>query len=191
MNFDIIFLQDTHLTEEKVSFFNCLWKGEAHHSCYTHNSRGTSILIDRNLQHKVLFKFISEKGNYVIIGCKIGSDTYVLGSIYGPNRDDPEFYKNIDDILVNVVCDHIIIGGDFNFVMDPEKDCFGYSREHNVNARNEFISICNEHSLVDIWRRYNDNSNQFTWTRRIPNQGARLDMFLLVNTCQVCASMLR
>ena len=177
MNFDIVLLQDTHLTIEKIPFFNSLWKGKTYHSCFTHNSRGTSILIDRNLQHDILFEFNCKNGNYVIIGCKIGSDTYVLGSIYGPNKDEPDFYKEIGDLLDSVDCDHIILGGDFNFVMNPEKDCFGYTREHNVNARNKFISICEKHSLIDLWRRYNGDEKQITWMRSNPSQGARLDMF--------------
>ena len=41
----------------------------------------------------------------------------MLGSISGPNRDEPCFYEKIDEILDNVDCDHIVLGGDFNFVM--------------------------------------------------------------------------
>ena len=179
MNFDIIFLQDTHLTAKKVPFFNALWKGKAYHSCYSHNSRGTSILIDHTLQHDVLFDFICEEGNYVIIGCKIGSDTYIFGSIYGPNKDEPNFYKGIDELLSSVDVEHIIIGGDLNFVMNPQKDCFGYTREHNVNARNAFASICDKYNLLDIWRMRNVEKEQYTWMRNTPRQGARLDMFFI------------
>ena len=187
MKFDIIFLQDTHLIAEKITFFDSLWKGKAYHSCYTNNSRGTSILLDRNLQHTVLFEFYCERGNYVILGCKIGSDTYVLGSIYGPNRDEPEFYRRIDELLDGVDCDHTIIGGDFNFVMNPAKDCYGYARENNVNARNKFSSVCDQHRLIDVWRQYNVEDDRYTWTRSTPNQGARLDMFFISDhLCSLC-----
>ena len=91
-SYDILLLQATHLTEEKVPFFNALWSGKSYHSCFTYNSRGVSILIDNKLQHDVLFEFICERGNYVILGCKINSDTYLLGSIYGPNKDEPDFF---------------------------------------------------------------------------------------------------
>ena len=179
MNINIIFLQDTHLTENKVQYFDALWKGKCYHSCFTNNRRGTSILIHKNTQHTLLFQFTCERGNYVIIGCKIGADTYVLGCIYGPNKDEPDFYAHLDNLLGSVECDHIILGGDFNFVMNWKKDSFGYVRENNINARSKFIAVCDQHNLIDIWRQYNANDNQYTWLRTNPSKGARLDMFFV------------
>ena len=82
-------------------------------------------------------------------------------------------------MLSSVDCDHVILGGDFNFIIDADKDCYGYSRENNVNARNKLISICNKYSLIDVWRHYYPGNKQFTWSRSNPNQGARLDMFFI------------
>ena len=179
MNCDIIMLQDTHLIKAKISSFNSLWTGKAYHSCYTNNSRGTSILINNKLHHDIISEYTGTHGNYIIIQCKIGTDSYVLGSIYGPNRDEPQFYEHIDEILDSVDCDHIFIGGDFNFVMDAENDCYGYARENNVNARRKFISVCNKHNLIDIWRHQNPTQHQYTWFTE--GKGSRLDMFFVSN----------
>ena len=176
---DIILLQDTHLTKEKIPSFDLLWRGKLYHSWYTNNSRGTSILIHNSLHHEVINTFNSSNGNYVLLECKIGTDTYVIGSIYGPNRDEPHFYEHIGKILDEINYDHIILGGDFNFIMDAGKDCYGYSHENNVNAKMKFVNICNKHSLVDIWREQNPNKKRYTWFRQTPNQGARLDMFFI------------
>ena len=134
-----------------------------------------------NLQHENVSEFISSKGNYMIIQCKIGLDTYVIGSIYGPNRDEPQFYKELDEVLEGIDCDHIIIGGDFNFVMDAENDCYGYVRENNVNAREKFKLVCNKHNLVDIWRYHNPRQKQYKWFTTTRNKGSRLDMFSSVS----------
>ena len=67
MKCDVIFVQDTHLTKEKIPFFDLLWNGKSYHSCYTFNSRGTSILINSNLQHEVLYEYTGVDGNYVIL----------------------------------------------------------------------------------------------------------------------------
>ena len=176
---DIILLQDTHLINNKVSAFNDLWKGKAYHSCYTNNSRGTSILIKNRVQHNVLKEFISAQGNYVIVQCRIDTETYVLGSIYGPNKDEPRFYEQIDEILENVDFDHIVLGGDFNFVMNANDDCYGYVRENNVNARNTFISVCNKHNIIDVWRHQNPRTHQYTWHTAKYDKGSRLDMFFV------------
>ena len=42
-----------------------------------------------------------------------------------------------------------------------------------------FISICEKHGLVDVWRHHNPDKRQFTWMRCNPNQGARLEMFFV------------
>ena len=181
MECDIILLQDTHITKEKISVFNSLWKGKSYHSCYTNNSRGSSILINKKLQHDIISEFVSDKGNYVFLQCKIGTDVYVIGSVYGPNRDEPQFYAHLGDILDKTERDHIIVGGDFNFVIDAAKDSYGYVRENNVNARLKFLSICNKHNLTDVWRYHNPDKQQFTWFKPTPNQGARLDMFWVSN----------
>ena len=186
-DYDVVFLQDTHLTKNKIPFFDSLWKGKAYHSYYSNTSRGASILIDRGLQHKVLFEYVCERGNYMILGCRIGSQTYVLGSIYGPNRDEPAFYERIGELLGSVECENIILGGDFNFVIDSRKDSYGYIRENNVNARNKFASVCAQYRLVDVWREYNPEDQQFTWIRSNNSQGARLDMFFISeHLCNSC-----
>ena len=181
MNCDIILIQDTHLSKEKVASFNCLWRGKSYHSSYSNNSRGTSILVSKNLQHDVINEHINDNGNYVMLECKIGTDLYMIGCVYGPNRDEPQFYEQLGDVLDSTDCDHVILGGDFNFVMDAKNDCYGYARENNVNARKKFTTVCNKHDLVDIWRHHNPDQHQFTWFTPTPSKGARLDMFFVSN----------
>ena len=178
LNCDILLLQDTHLINDKLSAFNSLWKGKTYHSCFTNNSRGTSILIKSNVQHDVVKEFISEQGNYVIVQCKIDTETYAIGSIYGPNKDEPRFYEKIDRILENVDCDHIVLGGDFNFIMNANADCYGYVNENNVNARNKFIAVCNKHNMIDVWRHQNPGKQQYTWYTKTRTKGSRLHTYI-------------
>ena len=112
-----------------------------------------------------------------MLSCRNRIETYALGSIYGPNRDEPRFYEKIDEILESVDCDHIVLGGDFNFVMDAGKDSFGYVRENNIKAREKFISVCDKHNITDIWRDQNPIENQYTWYTAAREKGSRLDMF--------------
>ena len=100
--------------------------------------------MSKNLQHDVINKFANSNDNYLFLECKVGADTYLIGSINGPNKDDPQFFDEIGEILNSVECDHVVLRGDFNFVVDAEKDCFGYTHENNLRARKEFLSICNQ-----------------------------------------------
>ena len=187
MNCGIVFLQDTHLIDSKLASFNSLWKGTAYHSCCTNNSRGTAILISNKLDHEILGEHSSTNGNYKLIECKIGTDSFLLGSIYGPNRDTPSFYAEISELLDRIDCNSYILGGDFNFVMDPQKDCYGYSTRSNICAQRKFSDVCTKHNLVDVWRFKNQNKQQFTWHTSDFSKGSRLDMFFvsehLTNVC--------
>ena len=178
--YDVLFLQDTHITKDSTQYFNSLWKGKSYHSCHTNRSRGVSILINQRLQHELIEIKLSDDGNFIIVVCKLGTQTYLMANVYGPNEDDPHFYQSLINILNSFETDHTIIGGDFNFVINPNIDSLNYVREYNTNAKRTFMSFTNENALVDIWRVKNPNKLEYTWFKNNPFKCGRLDM-LFVN----------
>ena len=102
-----------------------------------------------------------------------------MANIYGPNDDDPNFYHNVLDMIHSVQTDHIIIGGDFNFVVNPSMDSFNYAREYNVNAKRVFMNFVNDEGIVDIWRVKNPNKLEYTWIKNNTLKSGRLDMFFV------------
>ena len=43
---------------------------------------------------------------------------FLIVSLYGPNRDDPELYIDLEERISEVDIESIIIGGDWNLVFD-------------------------------------------------------------------------
>ena len=177
--FSVIFLQDTHMTERALPYFNNLWKGTCYHSCYSSRSRGTCILISKNTHHDVLTQISSDCGNYVILMCKIHTDVFAFVNIYGPNSDQPNLFTDVFDQLKDIEVDHIIVAGDMNFVINQEIDSLNYARENNRNAKQTFLQYANEYSLIDVWRYFNPSERKYTWTRKNPFKCGRLDMFFV------------
>ena len=177
LHYDIYLLQDTHLTKRKEPFFNSLWRGKCYHSFGTFNSRGTSILVSFQTNHKVIHLEHCPEGNYSVLVCTIHSNTYTIINIYGPNEDRPSFFQNIKQKL-DLPNANVIIGGDFNFVIDLHQDS-NYIRQNNPRAKNAFLEIMEEHSLVDSWRELNPGKKAFTWAKRNPHRFGRLDMFII------------
>lgn len=173
---DIVFLQETHLTKDAIPFFDTLWSGKCYHSYRSSNSRGTSILIRQALSHDLISEHYGNDGNYVLIVIKANNNILTLMNIYGPNDDTPSFYKHIDSLLQEVSLENIIVGGDFNFVMDRFRDS-NYQHDNNIYAKKEFINIASKHNLVDIWRTLHPNEKEYTWAKRNPLKYGRLDMF--------------
>ena len=118
LNYSIIFLQDTHMTTRAIPYFNSLWKGKCYHSCHSSRSRGTCILVNNNISYSVISQISSECGNYVILICKIFADVYAFVNIYGPNDDEPNFFLELFSHIKDVEIDHIVVAGDFNFIID-------------------------------------------------------------------------
>ena len=177
--FSIVFLQDTHLTLKTIPYFNTLWHGKAYHSCFSSRSRGTSILFNSNLQYSHIEDRTSDCGNYLMVACKIFSESYLLVNVYGPNEDNPIFYKNLNEMIDKFDVQYTIVAGDLNFVINPEKDSLNYVGENNVRAKEKFIALTYKHNLVDAWRHTFPNQRKYTWLRKNPLKAGRLDMFFV------------
>ena len=57
----------------------------------------------------------------MIVDIKSGSKTLILVNIYAPNNDDPSFSQNAFKRPLTFECEEIILGGDFNLVLDVQK----------------------------------------------------------------------
>ena len=178
LHYDIYLLQDTHLTDRKVIFFDTIWHGKCYHSVGTHNSRGTSILFNPKTQHKIIHEEHCSIGNYNIVVFEKSLNTYTIVNLYGPNEDRPAFFEQINQRLNDIHSDNIIIGGDFNFVLDHERDS-NYHRQNNPRARDTFKQIVEEQGLLDAWTVLNPGKQAFTWSKTNPHKFGRLDMFFI------------
>ena len=177
--FNVVFLQETHLTQASTVYFDSLWQGKGYHSCYSSRSRGTSILLNRNCPYTLVEERKSDCGNYIIILCKIYNESFLLVNVYGPNEDNPTFYKKLKDTIEQFDADHLIVAGDLNFVMVQDKDSLNYVSEGNVRAKQAFQELTYEYGLIDIWRKMNPNERKYTWRRQNPLKAGRLDMFFI------------
>jgi len=57
-----------------------------------------------------------------------------LTNIYAPNEDDPNFFGAFFDHLSSFHCEEIIIEGDFNLLLDLNKDKKGGLAKTQKNA---------------------------------------------------------
>ena len=79
---------------------------------------------------------------FLVLDLDINKQTSIrLITIYGPNKDNPEFYNNINEIIKDSNSDFTVICGDFNLVLDPSKDCFNYKTINNPKARKTVLDF--------------------------------------------------
>ena len=122
----IVCLQDTHWLEEDKDKIKNIWGNKVFICEGKTNSCGVAILLSCNFEYKVLSCDKDTNGNYLGLLLKLSTMTIYLLTIYGPNKDNPEFYQTIDILLQKYDTTYNIICGDFNLVLNPEIDTYKY-----------------------------------------------------------------
>ena len=177
--YDIIMLQDTHWTNETIMQIKEEWACKQVSSTYKSNSRGTSILFNDTLDFSIGRISKDTMGNYVILEIIIPDNiSIVIGSIYGPNDDNPEFYCNIAKTISEYENPNILIGGDWNSTRNFKLDNNNYLSQNNMKATKAIDKMCEKFNLKDVWRLKNPDKKIFTWMQGISGKQSRLDYFL-------------
>ena len=113
---------------------------------------------------------------------------FLFVNIYAANKriEQTLFFDQIKDELDNSDIDdncRIIIGGDFNVILNPDLDGFGGKPKLKESAK-QIENICLLHDLVDVWRVRNPEIKRFTWRQKTPIIQRRLDFWLTDNVLQ-------
>ena len=111
-----------------------------------------------------------------------------LVNLYAPNDDDPNFFTSVFEHLADFQCDEVIIGGDYNLVLDVEKDKKGGLAKTHKKSLEVLNKFSEDLDLVDVWRVQNPESQRFTWRQRNREIHCRLDFFL-VNKSILCSAI--
>ena len=162
---DVLCLQETHSVKEDEEEWALEWGGRILFSHGDSNARGVAILFQRGFSGRISEVSCDKDGRFV--KCNIyKEEVYVeLGCIYGPNRSKPCFYEEKIRMMHNS-CENVILVGDYNVVLDIEKDCNNPNRSYDLDTAAALKRIMNELSLVDAWRTVYPEEKRFSWYRR-------------------------
>lgn len=109
----IVFLQETHLTPDDVIKVRRRWPGHVFSASFSSHSRGVITLIHKSVPFRLMRVSEDKLGRYIIIQCEIASVKLNLINLYGPNDDNPSFFRHLFLTLAELPGSYII-GGDFN-----------------------------------------------------------------------------
>ena len=99
--------------------------------------------------------------------------------MYAPNEDNPQFFEDIFNHLEVFKCEEIIVGGDFNLVLDLGGDKKGGLAKTHTKALKVIKQYAAKLDLIDAWRVLDQDARRYTWRRRNPEIHCRLDFFLV------------
>ena len=83
---------------------------------------------------------------------KTNGKCLTLANVYAPNQDDANFFNSFFCHLLDLNCEDIIIGGDFNLLLDTGKDKNGGLHRTHQNSLDMINPFCENEDLLDVWR---------------------------------------
>ena len=175
----IYMLQEAHFSDVTSDLWSSEWGYKALFSCCTSNRAGVCILFHNNFNLQILKVFLDPNGRFIICDIEANGKILTLVNIYAPNEDDPKFFQLLFEHLSVFRSEEIIIGGDFNLVLDPEKDKKGGLARTHKNALKVIKDLSEDLELVDVWRTLNPETKRYTWRQKQPDIHCRLDFFLV------------
>ena len=147
---DIALLQETHFTKDLIK------NVETETGCATYNSfgnskaGGVSIVIGRKFERHVKIQTLYQDTQGRLIICKLTTEScvYVICNIYGHNEDKVDLFAALNENLKECNCENIIIGGDFNFVLDDTLDAKNRNASH-PRVLKYFQQLCDDHDHME------------------------------------------
>ena len=181
----ISFLQETHSCTSTENTWKKEIQGKIFFSHGTSNSTGVCIILPLNLDYKIEDKICDQEGRILILKISIEKQSYILCNIYAPTRDHKNdqinFIKKFKNMLLPYENENLLVGGDFNFYLDPSLDKLDSmsNRQDNPAFRGEILSLLESFDLNDAWRTLFPSSRRYTWHSR--GKSSRLDYWFLSN----------
>lgn len=98
------------------------------------------ILINNHFEQKVNRIKTDKNGNFIVLDMTIEGKKITLVCLYGPNEDNPHFYENIIQKVVEFDNEEVIMCGDWNLVLNADKDYEKYFHINNPRARETVLN---------------------------------------------------
>ena len=201
-NNGIVLLQETHSCQREVAKWKKEWDAELYLNHGTSNSRGTLIAISKGFDIKV-WKYIDDQnGRIQILTFEHKNKKFMIINVYNDNVEkyQVETLKKIQSLMETFNDIHeyfMVIGGDWNFILDKKLDAYGGNPKLKLNSIAEHTKIKNKFLLCDIYRIRNKELKRFTFRQRTPCLARRLDRFLIskvlqskIISCEILSSLL-
>lgn len=116
---------------------------------------------------------------WIIVIGSIGEVVLTIMNIYAPNEDDPGFFKEVAQLLAGNSKGIIILGGDFNCVINKCIDKFPFEQKYQISKSKAVCNMLDELGLVDIWRVKNPKTRDYTHFSRVHKSHSRIDYFCI------------
>lgn len=163
-NVSVAMLQETHLTENEHKKLRKDWVGHMYSSTFNSKSRGVAILVHKKLPININHVEIDERGCYVLLHGVLYGEKVTILNVYAAPDLDPTFFTKLTDLLFKYHCPYMIVGGDWNCVMNNILDKRPTITSAKQTPRQRALQqMVDEVDLVDVWRHMHPGEKDYTF----------------------------
>lgn len=185
-NCDLLVLQETNFKQySDVVSFKLKFQVECYFSFGTARNEGVAIInFHPGRIRDIVVKF--DVNGRVIAWDMTACGQRMRGiNVYAPARssDCNPFFKDLDSFMLGANC--LLVVGDFNCVLDTQRDIRGPGQGRVNYESRELRRIIAQYDLQDAWLYVHGNRFQYTWARR--RSLSRLDRLYFQNGREVTA----
>ncbi|XP_064475613.1 uncharacterized protein LOC135389501 [Ornithodoros turicata] len=181
LQIDVAFLQETHFGScyEARSFEQRI-SVKGYFSFGSTRARGAAIVFRNTFRGQVARHCFDYEGRVVSVDVSVNGKDIRLVSVYAPtdHQERNEFFRGLDPYLMGKR--DILVGGDFNCVLDDVRDRVGGTPRHQPWKAKELRRLLRATNLTDAWNQLHGVTPGFTFCFR--ERQVRLDRFYVTQT---------
>lgn len=175
----IIFLQETTINQTEQRHLRSNWISQVYQSSFSSKARGVAILFRKSILFCLSAVIADPAGRYILISGHINSFPVTCLNIYGPNFDDPNFFRKVFDLLPVPSSTNIITGGDFNCYLDAYLDHSSTQVPHILHLVSTLNHLFKSLNFADIWRLQHPSVRDYSFFSPVHKSYTRIDYFLV------------
>lgn len=165
-------LQEVHCSENSSLMWSAEWGYKTIISGHDSSRCGVAILFNNSFSYEIQKSFSDPNGRFII-----KSEMKCI-SICPQWRWPTILYGFLRSSYV-FECGEIVVGGDFNLVLNVDVDKKGGRSRTHSNSQETLKNFAAQFDLIDAWTLINPDSRKYTWCRRRPEISCRLDFFFV------------
>lgn len=150
-------------------------------------SAGVAILLNK-FKGNIIESLSSDEGRWIILVFKLNNTFFIVCNLYNYNNTAlaktmcTQLCKKLEALKLKYKEAHMILGGDYN---DAPNDLIdrvpARTIQHSRFKGTEFI--CEQLSVIDVWRYLNFDIKDFTWSNTNRSLQSRIDLWLISSSC--------
>lgn len=174
---DVAFIQETHVGPTYYKILETVGGWQVYFTVYSSRSKGVAILMRKDTQFKYICHDEDHSGGYIVLFCHLYGELYTLVNVYN-HKKDRNMLNRLKNYLMETNKGMLLVGGDFNTVLDPSSDRRTSAADVHFSALRPMIEdFTASLSLIDVWSYIRQTDEGYT--RKQNESESRIDMFLM------------